>query len=335
MVTLPRPNASSPSAVSSLHGCARKPSPPRRPSRRPRPHGKAPRHRPEAPHRAACPAAFSPPPTAFGLVVGLGLAARDQRMHAIGFGLGRFAGGLAHHVARRVQRQRVEPGGERAAAAIVADRPAEPGADFLRDVFGIGLAAAPAPGDAIDEIIVPFDQRAEGRPVALLRPPISSLSEASVSSSIIAVIACGRNLWGVPWGGGKNYFWRPDRWVAAAKRASGNFSYHPSPVPWAQASPLPRCLSALTIVLRPLDKLRVRSKEWEAGREAVPPKVKITWRGPRTPPALCRFRPFRQSGLPGLKPFACSAKDFTVAAPQATLSHRNRPPLCSSSTPGP
>src|SRR5690606_30363977 len=46
---------------------------------------------------------------------------------------------------------------------------AEPDADLLRYVLGIGLAARPAPGDAIDEIVVSLDKLAESRPVPLLR----------------------------------------------------------------------------------------------------------------------------------------------------------------------
>ena len=47
--------------------------------------------------------------------------AGDQRMNAVGVGPGCIASGLAGEVAGRVQRHRVEPGGERTAAAVVAD----------------------------------------------------------------------------------------------------------------------------------------------------------------------------------------------------------------------
>ena len=174
MVTLPRLSASAASAVSSLHGCARRQWLPRTPSPRPPRHGSALRHRPAAPLRAACPEASAPRPTAARPdrpARAHSLAARNQRMHAECFGLDALAGRLAPQVPRRIERHGVEPGGEGAAAAIGADRPAEPTQTSCAMSSASARLPAPAPGDAIDKVVVPFDQPAESIPVAVARPP--------------------------------------------------------------------------------------------------------------------------------------------------------------------
>ena len=54
----------------------------------------------------------------------------------------------------------------------------------------------------------------------------------------------------------------------------------------------------------------MRGGSREAGREAVPPKVKVTWRDPRIPAGALSFPSVPLGGLPGLKPSACSAVGF-------------------------
>ena len=60
--------------------------------------------------------------------------------------------------------------------------------NLLRNVLGVRLAAAPAIGDAIDKIIMPFDQLAESPFVAIARPSDQRRIGGLVSSAIIAII---------------------------------------------------------------------------------------------------------------------------------------------------
>ncbi|MNL29116.1 hypothetical protein D3C87_1507900 [compost metagenome] len=90
------------------------------------------------------------------------LTAAENRLLA---GIGLHPAGVAHLaalvVARRVERQGVEPGAKTAGAAKAADGRTEPHADILGDIFRIRRIARPAPGDGMDKIIVPLDQLAE------------------------------------------------------------------------------------------------------------------------------------------------------------------------------
>ena len=108
----------------------------------------------------------------------LALLAKAARLRAIAEGGGvdaeRFRlAALAHRPAPLVpcdvQRQRVEPRRERALPCEGTDRAAEPRADLLRDVLGVGLLPAPFPRHAEDEVVVARHELGECTAVARFR----------------------------------------------------------------------------------------------------------------------------------------------------------------------
>ena len=204
---------------------------------------------------------------------------------------------LAPQVARRVERHRVEPGGEGAAAAIGADRPAEPDADVLRDVFGVGAVARPAPGDAIDEVVVPLDQPAESIPVAVARPPDQIriggwlVSPASSPSFAYETMALRRSLGAANFflaaiGKGAHLLQGRRSWTMAAASTEGCPRWPGSIRRRPPNRPLTSCCSSLPLI--PMVVAAIMNTVRAARRRHVLPRLPAAGADPRCSPMPMR-----------------------------------------------